>query len=389
MSLNALINRHRKFRYFLFVTVAVSVLIAVVWGVDSRRTKAAQINGGYLRTDGNKILDANGNQVRLTGINWFGFETSTYCPHGLWARNWRDMLDQIKSLGYNTLRIPYCSEMLQPGRVPNSFAVNLNPDLVGLTPLQILDKIVDYSGQIGLRIFLDRHRPDSGAQSPLWYTPQYSEQVWIDNWVMLATRYNNNPVVVGADVQNEPNGPAEWGTGNLATDFRLAAERVGNAIHAVNPNWLIIVEGVERVNGSTWWGANLERVATAPVRLNVPNKLVYSPHDYATSVFRQPWFDAPNFPNNLEPDVWDRYWGYIHKQNIAPILVGEFGTTLQPPDDVWLRTLVEYIGRNGMSFTFWTWTPNSGDTKGILLDDYTSVDFFKHNMLVPILAPRF
>ena len=39
----------------------------------------------YLHTQGTKIVDSSGNIVRLSGLNWFGLETSTYCPHGLWV----------------------------------------------------------------------------------------------------------------------------------------------------------------------------------------------------------------------------------------------------------------------------------------------------------------
>ncbi|HEU4391253.1 MAG TPA: glycoside hydrolase family 5 protein, partial [Blastocatellia bacterium] len=297
---------------------------------------------GFWHTNGSQIVDANGQPVRITGINWFGMETSTFVPHGLWARNWSDMLDQVKSLGYNTLRLPYCNQAFDPGSIPNSIDFNRNPDLQGLNALQILDKIVVRAGQIGLRIFLDRHRPDSGSQSALWYTSQFSEQRWISDWRMLAQRYRNNPTVVGADLHNEPHGPACWGCGDTNTDWRLAAERAGNAILEVNPDWLIIVEGVDCFNNDcTWWGGQLKGVTSFPVRLNVPNKLVYSPHEYATSVFVQPWFNDPAFPNNLTP-IWDKNWGFLRTGNVAPVLVGEFGSTLQDPRDrQWLPRLLD------------------------------------------------
>ena len=44
------------------------------------------------------------------------------------------------------------------------------------------------------------------------------------------------------------------------------------------------------------------------MRLNVANRLVYSPHEYATSVFVQPWFNDPAFPNNLAA-IWDKNSG--------------------------------------------------------------------------------
>src|SRR5437016_6641896 len=53
---------------------------------------------GRLRISGAHIVDASGNTVRLTGVSWFGLETSNYAPHGLWARGMDAMLDQIVQL---------------------------------------------------------------------------------------------------------------------------------------------------------------------------------------------------------------------------------------------------------------------------------------------------
>jgi endoglucanase len=347
---------------------------------------------GFWRTNGRQILDANGRPVRMTGINWFGFETSTFCPHGLWARNLTDMLQQIRGLGYNTIRLPYANQMFDPGSTPNGIDFGRNPELQGLSPIQIMDRVISISGQLGLRVLLDRHRPDASGQSALWYTNQYSEQRWINDWRMLAQRYRNNPTVIGADLHNEPHTPACWGCGDMATDWRLAAERAGNAILQVNPDWLIVVEGVDCFGGQcTWWGGMLQGATNFPVRLNVPNRLVYSPHEYATSVFVQPWFNDPAFPNNLNA-IWDRNWGFLHTNNVAPVLIGEFGTTLQDPRDrQWLTRLMDYTGQGvgGMSFTFWSWNPNSGDTGGILNDDWTSVNTTKHNFLAPFLLGPF
>ena len=103
----------------------------------------------YLHTSGSQIVDSKGNVVRLTGLSWFGLETANYCPHGLWVRSMDSMLDQIKGLGYNMIRVPFCTEMLDPGSTPNGIAYNLNPDLQGLTGLQILDKLVAGARQRG------------------------------------------------------------------------------------------------------------------------------------------------------------------------------------------------------------------------------------------------
>ena len=120
------------------------------------------------------------------------------------------------------------------------------------------------------------------------------------------------------------------------------------------------------------------------------NRLVYSPHEYGVSVYTQDWFDTtkhPEFPANLAA-VWDHNWGYLAKQNIAPILVGEFGSTLADPRDTqWLKTLMAYINSNGMSFTYWSWNPDSGDTGGIVSDDWNTVNEAKQSIIGPYLVP--
>ncbi len=372
------------------IVFALLVMIPTLALMQLTPKRASAAGTGYWHTNGAQILDANNQPVRIAGVNWFGLETANYTPHGLWSRNYKDMLNQIQSLGYNTLRLPFSSQLFDASSVPNSIDFNLNPDLQGLTGLQIMDKIIGYASQIGLRIILDRHRPDSGAQSALWYTSAYPESRWISDWQMLAQRYAGNPMVIGADLHNEPHSPACWGCGDPSTDWRLAAQRAGNAILAVNPNWLIFVEGVDCYNGDCyWWGGNLIGAAAAPVQLNVPNRLVYSAHDYPASVFPQSWFNAPNYPNNL-PGVWDSHWGYLKRQNIAPVLLGEFGTRLQTTSDQqWLSTLVNYLGTgaSGISWTFWSWNPNSGDTGGILNDDWRTVNQTKQSYLNPIEFP--
>jgi endoglucanase len=124
---------------------------------------------GYFHTSGSRILDANNEPVRIAGVNWFGFETASYVPHGLWTRDYRSMLDQIKAEGFNTIRLPYSNQMLDPGSTPNGidFSGGKNSDLQGLTPVAVMDKIVAAAGERGLKVILDRHRPDAGSQSAL------------------------------------------------------------------------------------------------------------------------------------------------------------------------------------------------------------------------------
>ena len=114
-----------------------------------RRRKA--VDTGFLHTSGSQILDASDRPVRIAGVNWFGFETGNFAAHGLWARGYREMMTQMKSLGFNTVRLPYCDQMFAAESRPNGIDIAKNPDLQGLTPLEIMDRIVGHAGDVGRR----------------------------------------------------------------------------------------------------------------------------------------------------------------------------------------------------------------------------------------------
>jgi endoglucanase len=348
------------------------------------------VGTGPLSASGAKLVDAGGREVRLTGVNWSGMETSAFAPVGVSARNLDDMLDQIVAAGFNTLRLPFSNQFLDPTVKPMSINFAINPRLSGLTGLELLDYIVNGARQRGLRVILDRHRPNANGQVELWYTAQVPEERWIQDWVMLARRYRGNQAVVGADLSNEPHGAATWGDNNAATDWRLAAERAGNAILNVNPDWLIIVEGIEHVGADTyWWGGNLSAAAQAPVRLSRPERLVYSAHDYGPEESGQSWLRAVDFPNNL-PGVWVNRWAYLQQQGIAPVLVGEFGgrSIGSDPEGAWQRTLISFLEQGDFSYTYWVWNPDAW-VGGLLIDDRGTLNRAKIDLLRPSQAPLF
>ena len=81
------------------------------------------------------------------------------------------------------------------------------------------------------------------------------------------------------------------------------------------------------------------------------------------------------------------------------MLLGEFGSNLTTASDQkWLDKLITYIkgdldgngtndlaaGQFGISWTWWSWNPDSGDTGGILNADWTTVNQTKVDKLTPI-----
>jgi endoglucanase len=379
----------RKLAILLLMALTGALIVPAV--IPSQRCAGTVDSRGRgpLCTMNGMLIDTTGRQVHLVGINWFGFETESFAPHGLYARNYQDMLNQIAHLGFNTVRLPYSNQLFDPASLPTNINYSLNPDLRGLHGLALMDKIVAGAAKAGLCVILDQHRPTAAAQSDLWYTAQVPEARWLSDWVMLARHYHDTPTVIGADLHNEPHGAATWGDGNSATDWRLAAERAGNAVLAANPTWLIIVEGIENYhNDYYWWGGNLEGARAFPVRLSQPSRLVYSAHDYGPDVYPQSWFQTRGFARSL-PAIWARHWAYLQADGIAPVLLGEFGgrSVGNDPDGQWQRTLAHYLKGHGISYTYWSWTPDSGDTGGLLENDWKTVDPSKLSILPYLHSP--
>ena len=400
-------SRRPGLRKSLLALLAITVVAPL--SVGARGDDSAQ-----WRTHRNQIMHGD-EAVRLTGLNWYGFETTTFVAHGLWAQDYKFILNAVKTNGYNVLRIPFSNEMVETNPVPTALSFAnangpINTDLQGLTSLQILDKIVDYAGSIGLHIILDNHRSEAGNSAEangLWYTTQFPETSWLNDWAALTQRYLHNHAVIGMDLRNEPhfayNNGACW-TGDTFPstagcplsdaihNWPAAAERAGNLILSINPRLLIFVEGTDEYNFIfTWFGGSLNGVANFPVVLDVPNKVVYSAHDYGPDLFQQNWFNPSTSTASLFTNVWDPNWGFISNQRIAPVWLGEFGTPNSTSNCApnaclggdpivnvapgsqgqWFASLVQYLGVHPqISWTYWAL--NGNDKYGLLDSNFDS-----------------
>ena len=79
----------------------------------------------------------------------------------------------------------------------------------------------------------------------------------------MAERYSGNFLVAGIDLRNElrkahGHSPT-WGGGDPKVDWSMAAEKAGNLVLNVNPNLLILVEGIE-------YAGNLEGARSHPIK---------------------------------------------------------------------------------------------------------------------------
>ena len=115
------------------------------------------------------------------------------------------------------------------------------------------------------------------------------------------------------------------------------------------------------------------------------NTLVYSPHDYGPTVYEQPWFEGGYTFDSLMDDCWYDNWFYIYDKKKAPLLIGEWGGFMKEPNLTWMTYCRQLIMENKLHHTFWCFNANSGDTGGLVLDDFTTWDKEKYEFVKEVL----
>jgi endoglucanase len=351
-----------------------------------------------LHTQGRFIVDKANRRLKLNSVNWYGAESIDYVVGGLQLEPLAAIARRIRCMGFNSVRLPWSNQMVESNPVVGAYALTANPELMGLHAMQIFDAVVHSLNAEGVLVILDNHNSDaewccSNDGDTLWYNSAYPESNWIGDWETMAKRYRNDPLVIGADLRNEPRVNATWG-GSASTDWHGAAERGGDAVERVNPNLLIFVEGVN-------YALDLTGVAGLPVELSVPNHLVYEAHDYS--------FDYSNLSgySELAADL-NQAWGYIlasGQSYTAPVWLGEFGnchtaaSCISSADagsgGLWFASLREYLANNDADWGWWavngTETTGNGRTFGSeetygVLNPYWNAPAVSNELPTPALS---
>ncbi len=371
----------------------------------------------WLFAKGSKIVDKDGNEVWLTGVNWFGYNTGTNTFDGLWASDLNRSIQEIANHGFNIIRIPISAELIlswSKGEYPDAnFNQATNDYLVGMDSLQIFEYVIGQCRANGLKLIIDIHSAETNASGHtvnLWYTDKISTNDYLASLSWMADRYKNDDTILVYDLKNEPHGKpyegtaaAKWDNSKDANNWKYVAEQAANAVLEKNPNVLVFVEGIEiyptdiKKNGDfsstdekdyyfNWWGGNLRGVADNPVNLGkYQDKLVYSPHDYGPTVYEQPWFQGDYDYDSLMKDCWKDNWFYIYEQSIAPLHIGEWGGFMTEPNITWMTYMRQLIKEHRLHHTFWCFNANSGDTGGLVLDDFTTWDEEKYAFVKEVL----
>ena len=385
---------------------------------DPARNTEGVAGDDWLTTEGSHIVDMNGTEVWLTGCNWFGYNTGTNLFDGVWNCNLKDTLKSIADHGFNVMRVPMSAELLlqwKNGEYPRANYNNAyNEELNSMNSLEIFDYVLALCEQNGMKVIIDIHSAKtdaSGHNHPVWYNGDITENDFVEALSWCAERYKNNDTIIGYDLKNEPHGKASetphaiWNDSDSPDNWKKVAERAGNAVLDANPHALIIIEGIQiypkniKTNNfvstnddddyyNTWWGANLMAVKDYPIDFGSPERnkqIIYSPHDYGPRVYEQPWFQGGFTYESLMEDAWYDYWLYIQEEGIAPIFVGEWGGFMEGDNLKWMEYFRQLIAEKHLHHTFWCFNANSGDTGGLVKDDFKTWDEEKYNFVKEVL----
>jgi endoglucanase len=295
-------------------------------------TRHTLLPPGDFSTKGNQIIDRNGRAVRLACVGWNHLvdriplerQTALMAEHG-----------------FNCIRTSW---------------VNATKE----KDLALIDRIVAAAAQASLRVVLDNHtnepghgdRDNWGAQQKngLWYDKggasddtdgggnpgTVTDAKFTEDWQFVARHYAGNPTVIGFDLRNEPldwPNMSVWGGGSNR-DIAAMYARVGNAVLAIDASKLVIVEPPN---------SDARRVRRYPLTLAVPNRLVYSVHEYPSEISAQKVNSGPALVARM-----NEMWGWIFNENLAPIFVGEIGSSMSSPQSKeWAATIVPYLNGQG------------------------------------------
>lgn len=451
---------------------------------SSSRSSSSVANPGtgVFRVNAQGNLTKDGQLLPARCGNWFGLEgrhepsndatnpsgapLELYAGNMWWVNESRgsgrtidQTMKELKAAGITMLRLPIAPQTLDAndpqGKEPN---LKNHPSIRQTNARQALEDFIKLADTNDIQIFIDIHscsnfvgwragridaRPPyvdkdrvgydfrredyscatTGNPSSVTKIHAYDKAKWLANIKEIAglPAKLNVDNLIGIDIFNEP-WDYTW------AEWKSLSEEAFAAIDSVNPNMLIIVEGisgtannqdgtpdtnVEVPHGdpdlNPNWGENLFEAGTNPI--NIPkDRLVFSPHTYGPSVFVQSHHLDPTQTEcvGLEGDEaghadcrvvinptlleqgWEEHFGYLRELGYG-ILIGEFGGNMDWPnktsqadrttwshittnvDQQWQTAAANYFKKKGIHACYWSMNPESADTFGWYLTPWDPV----------------
>jgi len=316
----------------------------------------AQAGAGYVHTEGAKLVDGSGRELKLRGTNlgnWLEPEGYMFLFNGkdqptapreieeyfdeligpaqadaFWHQYRENYitkadLDLLKSTGINSVRIP----------MHYKFFTAVNEE-----GFRLLDRVIGWAKEDGIYVILDMHQAPGGQTGtniddsygyPWLYDSPDSQGELIAIWKRIAERYADNSTVLGYDLLNEPI-PHFPELQKYNSQLEPIYRRVTAAIREVDQHHVIILGGAQ-------WDTNFH-VFGPPFDRNV----MYQLHLYE---FGAPWNAETAAKTEKQLQQYIDFRAKYH----VPIWLGESGEN----DDAWVQGFRTMLEKHDIGWCFW------------------------------------
>lgn len=313
-----------------------------------------------------KLLYQDTKEFLLKGVNYAGFETYCYAPSGLWAHDLDFYMDFIAKNDFNAIRLPLSYDLsLNLDTAPPSSCVFAQTDECSRTSGNLLDCVFQKALARNLFIVVDLHTIGSVITEHPYGNLTRDE--FVGAWDRLLDRVIHYPNLMGIDIKNEPHGDTTWEEwGGIVNDFRTH-------IYERYPDYqgVFFVEGIQ--GDDSCWGGSFAGL-TNQVDLS-RHDIVFSPHTYGVSVLG-------DVAIQYDHEDFHKWFGSLKDRFDNVIILGEAGGFFTGEDMLWHFRYANYLKTIHQTSTFyWSLNPNSGDTRGILNDDWTTYNVAKLHFL--------
>ncbi|KAK9809361.1 hypothetical protein WJX73_008925 [Symbiochloris irregularis] len=276
--------------------------------------------------------------------------------------------------------------------------------------------VIRYFAKQGFYVILDN-------QLNLDPTAVQTPSKWVQLWTQVITDLTSDSITAGhimVDILNEPDSRNirwEASNGNLgATALYLNAM---DAIYQVSQSTLFLIEGTgQQSSGALCWGDGFvtdqsylqkfggsdpspffDKLLGRPYLQNV----IIAPHYYGPSISKA----TSDYSGAALVQRATRSWGHLTASPgycstsdssdcyVFPAIIGETGSQVESSQDAdFYNTFIAYlkntgIGKDGQHSAvphvfWWAWNANSGDTGGIVGDDWLTIQWRKQALLQQI-----
>lgn len=345
-------------KHFLYIFLLAMAVTSCQQSVEQGKESLSAEK--FVRVDGPNLITPDGEKLFIKGTNlgnWlnpegymFGFRKtnsgrfinemfSQLVGPDFTAEFWKAFKDNyitrkdiefIASTGSNTIRLPF------------HYKLFTDEDYMGLTGKQDgfvrVDSVINWCRDNHLYVILDMHDAPGGQTGdniddsfgyPWLFDSEASQQLMCSIWKEIATRYKDEPVILGYDLMNEPIAPYFDNLDDLNAKLEPVYKRVVAAIREVDQNHIVMIGGAQ-------WNGNFQPFKDS----TFDDKLMYTCHRYGGDPTTAAIMNFIQFRDSVN----------------LPMYMGEIGHNTNEWQEAFCKTMEE----NNIGYTFWPYKKKDG-----------------------------